>query len=103
MATFVADIWLGESDSFFALERATAAEAFADAMRLVGCRTAWGAFARLGTASPVSASWWSLPVTAFSVLRLDEDGEIDDGFRGVHGRYRNPLVGEHPGAGGRPA
>lgn len=87
--SFVADIWLGEWDSFMCPDRATAAEAFTDAMRLVGCATAFQAFQRLGLLGPSGTAydrWWDMPVTAFNVLRLVDD-EIDGGFRGAYGRY----------------
>lgn len=92
--TYVADVWLGENDSFFTPSRATAAEAFVDAMSLVGCPNAHWAFERLGLptgvdSGPVWDNWWSLPVTAFNIMRLIDD-EIADDFRGVYGRYKQP-------------
>jgi hypothetical protein len=90
--TYSADIWLGLSDSFGCPDRETAAEAFADAMRVVGCETAFQAFTRLGMDSTGYARWWELPVTAFNILRYEPDGEtIDATFRGVFGTYKQPA------------
>lgn len=87
--TYVADVWLGDFDSFFTHERASAMEALADALDLCGCRTAWDAFMRLGiTPTGTCDQWWNLPVTAFNILRL-VDGVIEDrDIESCYGKYK---------------
>lgn len=87
---YAAELRLSESEGLCLPDRATAAEAFADAMAVVGCATLADVLERIGQPSTPFDRYQELPPLWFDVVRFLND-EFDNEFVGAHGIYKTPA------------